>query len=91
MNLQDRTPPPSLTRRAAWALLALLLASGLFVAGRASADQPHMQAALRHLRMAQEQLDKAAADKGGHRAVAIKLVNEAIAEVEKGVEFDRTH
>lgn len=71
-------------------LLCAVLISG-FVIGRASADQPHMQAALEHLRMAKGELDKAEEDKGGHRVKALKMVNEAIAQVEKGIEFDRHH
>jgi hypothetical protein len=31
------------------------------------------------------------ADKGGHRAKAIRLVNEAVVHVEKGIEYDRNH
>ncbi len=71
-------------------LLCVVLLSG-FVMGRASADQPHMQAALEHLRAARAELDKADADKGGHRMKAIALVNDAISQVEKGVGFDRHH
>ena len=74
----------------ATALLVVALVSG-FVAGRASADQPHMQSALDHLRAAKGELDQALADKGGHRAKAIALVNDAIVQVEKGIEFDRRH
>jgi hypothetical protein len=71
-------------------LLCVVLLSG-FVLGRASADQPHMQAALEHLRLAKGELEKADVDKGGHRLKAMGLVNDAIAQVEKGVEFDRHH
>jgi len=71
-------------------LLVVTLGSG-FYAGRVSADQPHMQAALTHLRQARESLDRATADKGGHRARAIALVNDAIKEVEAGISFDRRH
>ena len=71
-------------------LLCVVLLSG-FIMGRASADQPHMQAALEHLRAARAELDKAEADKGGHRLKAIALVNDAIAQVEKGVGYDRHH
>jgi hypothetical protein len=71
-------------------LLCAVLVSG-FLLGRASADQPHMQAALEHLRMAKGELDKADPDKGGHRAKAIILVNDAINQVEKGINFDRRH
>ena len=71
-------------------LLCAVLVSG-FLLGRASADQPHMQAALEHLRAAKGELEKADADKGGHRAKAINLVNDAIAQVEKGIAYDRHH
>ena len=57
----------------------------------AVADQPHMQAALDALRLARRELEQATADKGGHRAKAIGLVNDAINQVEKGIEFDRKH
>jgi hypothetical protein len=80
-----------MTRRIVTAtLLTLVLATG-FVAGRATADQPHMHAALEHLRQARASLDKATPDKGGHREAAIKLVNDAIAQVEAGMAFDRHH
>src|SRR5580765_9056109 len=55
----------------------------------ATPDQPHMQAALDALQSAKDNLDKAEADKGGHRANAIQLVNDAIAEVRLGVEAAR--
>ena len=59
--------------------------------GTASADQPHMDEALEALRKARRELDAATTDKGGHRVKAIRLVNLAIAEVEKGIRFDRRH
>jgi len=63
-----------------------------FAAGNAFAErQPHMQAALRALRNARQQLDSAEADKGGHRVKAVELVNQAIREVEAGVRFDNKH
>jgi hypothetical protein len=71
-------------------LLCAVLISG-FLLGRASADQPHMQAALEHLRQAKGELERADVDKGGHRARAIVLVDDAIAQVEKGMAFDRHH
>jgi hypothetical protein len=71
-------------------VLALIFLTGC-IAGRLSADQPHMQAALEHLRMAKGELEKADEDKGGHRVKAIKHTNEAIEQVEKGIEFDRHH
>jgi hypothetical protein len=65
---------------------------GLALSGRAkAADQPHMDAALSALKLARRELDQAIADKGGHRAKAIGLVNDAIVEVEKGIKFAKEH
>ena len=80
-----------MSRRIVTALLLTLIIAAGFVAGRATADQPHMQAALEHLRQARGSLDRATADKGGHRGKAIRLVNDAIAEVEAGIAYDRHH
>jgi len=80
-----------MTRRIVTALLLTLVIGAGFVAGRATADQPHMHNALEHLRAARAELDAATADKGGHRGNAIRLVNDAIGEVEKGITFDRRH
>ncbi|MFY9826394.1 MAG: hypothetical protein WAM82_33835 [Thermoanaerobaculia bacterium] len=71
-------------------VLALIFLTGC-IAGRLSADQPHMQAALDHLRAAKGELEKAEEDKGGHRAKAVRLTNDAIVQVEKGIEFARHH
>lgn len=81
-----------MTARRLFVSLALLvvLATG-FLAGRASADQPHMQAALEHLRAAKVELEAATPDKGGHRAKAIALTSDAIVQVEKGIAYDRNH
>ena len=58
-----------------------------FVGGRVSADQPHMRNALNALRNARSELEVASANKGGHRRRAIDLVNQAITEVKKGIEY----
>ena len=73
------------------ALLVITAIASGFVAGRVSADQPHMQSAIGHLRQARAELEKADRDKGGHREAAIKFTNDAIAEAEQGVRFDRRH
>lgn len=52
-------------------------------------DQPHMQAALDALNAALGHLNQAEADKGGHRARAIELVNQAISEVNLGIQAGR--
>jgi len=81
-----------MTARRFFTVLALLVVlATAFVAGRASADQPHMQAALEHLRAAKVELAAATPDKGGHRAKAIALTNDAIAQVERGIAYDRHH
>jgi hypothetical protein len=71
------------------AIMLFVVVAGGFVAGRASAAQPHMAAALDHLRLAKRSLESATADKGGHREKAIRLVNDAIAETELGMEVAR--
>jgi len=63
------------------------LAAGLAKA----APQPHMRAALEHLRAARQSLEKADPDKGGHRVKAIELANSAIREVEAGIAYANTH
>ena len=70
-------------------LIGLLLVA--FVAGQLTAAQPQMQSALTNLRQAKRNLEAATNDKGGHRARALSLVNDAINEVEKGISFDRRH
>ncbi|HST29290.1 MAG TPA: hypothetical protein VLK27_00445 [Chthoniobacterales bacterium] len=57
----------------------------------ARADQPHMRRALEHLRAARAELQSAEHDKGGWRVRAIEITNRAIAETERGMEFDRRH
>jgi len=71
-------------------LIVTAIASG-FIAGHAAADQPHMQSALEHLRLAKDELIKADRDKGGHRERALRLTNDAIAETERGIGYDRHH
>lgn len=78
-------------RLAAVALIAASAGAGTmyFATSQAGAEnQPHMRAALGSLQNARSQLQNASADKGGHRARAIGLVNSAIDEVQKGIAFD---
>lgn len=82
----------NVTRRQA--LIAASLGGALVTAVKPTsvqADQPAMEAALIALRSAQTQLAQASSDKGGHRANAMKLIKQAIAEVQKGIEYDRKH
>jgi len=80
------------------AVLALGMLLGLAVnAGSAQRrqrhpePQPHMREALDALRSAEHHLNEATGDKGGHRVRAIQLVNQAEAEVQRGIQWDNTH
>ncbi|MBZ5706695.1 MAG: hypothetical protein LAN63_15205 [Acidobacteriia bacterium] len=53
--------------------------------------QPEMTAAIQHLREAQQNLESASRDKGGHRVKALQYIKQAIAEVEAGIQYDNTH
>lgn len=53
--------------------------------------EPHMAAALEHLRQAQEELEKAAPNKGGHRESALQLTSKAQSEVEAGIQWYDAH
>ncbi|MBA3882233.1 MAG: hypothetical protein H0X73_05805 [Chthoniobacterales bacterium] len=55
----------------------------------AFADQPHMEAALGHLRAARAELEKANTDKAGNRREAIALVDKVIVATQRGVEAAR--
>lgn len=49
--------------------------------------QPYMQNALSALQEARQQLEQAAPDKGGHRVQAVQLVDQAITQVQMGMQF----
>src|SRR5438128_10766802 len=53
--------------------------------------EPHMSAALGHLQQARNELDKATGTKSGHRENAMRLVDQAIAEVQQGEAYDIQH
>jgi hypothetical protein len=53
--------------------------------------QPEMTEAIQHLREAQRNLESASHNKGGHRETALQLINQAITEVEAGIQYDNTH
>ena len=70
-------------------VIAALLVGGTI--GICSADEPHMRAALEHLREAREQLEKATPNKGGHREKAIELIDRAMGQLKEGIEFGEHH
>ena len=51
----------------------------------AAPPQPHMYNALGALQNARAELQVAEANKGGHRVTALRLINEAINEVQAGI------
>ena len=81
-----------MNRRTIFVLLALLtLVTGYLLGCASGGGQPHMNTAADELRSARAELNAAAGDKGGHRERAIALVDEAIAEVQAGIDYARTH
>ena len=67
---------------------AAFLLSAVTIAA-AVPDQPFMQAARADLQTAKRELQRATANKGGHRAKAISLTNQAIAQINAGIAYDR--
>ena len=78
-------------KKAVVLIVVLALVAGFSVGAWSVERQPHMAAALEHLKRARNQLEKAVPDKGGHRVAAIKLVDQAIAEVKLGIEVGNEH
>jgi hypothetical protein len=67
-------------------LVAVLMVCAAFYGGFAVAAQGHMFNARDNLQAALFQLNSAVADKGGHRVHAINLVDEAIEQVNLGIQ-----
>jgi len=75
-------------RRPFWfCLLVLLVLLAGYLAGCATTGQPHMTAALDELQAARQELDAAEAGKGGHRARAMALIDDAITQVREGIDY----
>jgi F0F1-type ATP synthase epsilon subunit len=50
-----------------------------------------MEAAMQNLREAQQNLQSANTDKGGHRERALEYINRAIAETQAGMQYANQH
>lgn len=74
------------TLRTSFIIVVAVVAMGL---NSVRADQPHMQAALDHLRSARAELRMAEHNKGGWRVRAIANVDRAIADTEAGIAHAR--
>lgn len=88
------TNSPLSTRIARATLIASAFAVTFWlgcVSTQAGLDQPKMRDAVEHLQKARRSLQDATEDKGGHRAAAIRLTDEAIEQVRKGIAFDRNN
>lgn len=72
-------------------IFATALLLGAVTIASAVPDQPFMRAAHSDLKTAKRELQRATANKGGHRAKAISLVNQAINQVNAGIAYDRRH
>lgn len=80
----------TLTRRDAFASAAALSVGIAALAAsttEADADQPNMRNALAALEDARRYLQRASTGKGGHRARALELTSQAIAQVREGIRF----
>jgi hypothetical protein len=78
-----------------WKRIGIFLMAIIFIAflmscataGRTHAHQPHLVAALDHLKAARSELEMAEHNKGGHRVKAIELVDQAIDQTKAAIEF----
>jgi len=68
-------------------LLGILLAM-VFSAGIVIGAQPHMENALNSLQSAKNELLIAKGEKGGHKVRALRLIEQAITEVQAGIYAD---
>jgi len=65
--------------------LGIMISTGVVLQNVQAAEQPHMYNALNNLKSARHQLEMALDDKGGHRARAIGIIDNAIGEVNAGI------
>jgi hypothetical protein len=77
--------------RLAVAGVATAASFSLAGAGAAYAFQPHMINARNDLNQARFELQTADPDKGGHRDIAINLIDQAVGQVNQGIEFADLH
>jgi hypothetical protein len=76
-----------MSRLAIVSSLSCLIAGAVVGASIAYAAQPHMVSALELLQSARTELQRATANKGGHRERALNAVDRAIQETREGIAF----
>lgn len=84
----------ALSRRNIVAGAGLALAAGsvaTLISSPALAEQGNMEAALRQLQNALNSLHRATPNKGGHKERAAQLVQQAMAEVQAGIDYVNEH
>ncbi len=74
-----------MNRRLSLALNTVVLAGSVLSISLARADQPNMRNALGQLQAAKASLEAATNNKAGHRVNAIRLIDQAIVEVQMGI------
>ena len=79
-------PQTGISRRQLSGLALLPLIGAIAGVSEASADQPHMRKALAALQTALAELQTATPNKKGHRKEAMRLIQAAIAEVNRGIQ-----
>ena len=76
--------------------LILLAGLGLYSAvhaqtRRMAIHEPHMSAAFGHLEQAKAELERATANKGGHREQAMQMIDQAMQQIEEGEQYYQQH
>jgi hypothetical protein len=81
------------SRRHLLTITACALAASSVVAPgtKAFAYQGNMERALSELQTALQSLREATPDKGGHKATAVRLIEQAVSEVQAGIDFAAKH
>ena len=82
--------PKPMTRLAIALVFSLAAGAAVLAPVPVQANQPNMKAALSNLNQARDNLERASHNKGGHRVEAMRLIDEAIEEVEKGIKAGRS-
>jgi hypothetical protein len=73
----------------ALASLGVLASTSQPVRAEDKERHPRIRAAIRELREAKKELEKADHDFGGHRVEAIKAINHAVRQLEKALNYDK--
>jgi hypothetical protein len=80
-----------LNPRRALLTVAAVAAAAVVSSTAARAEQGNMDRALALLQDARQSLHEATPNKGGHKARAVQLIDNAIAEVREGIRFANQH